>query len=121
MVNAEQLQIKSYANASEQAARQQMGDWLFQNPIPPDQLLSNLGLFLNPSIWLVCYSWTSCIVRSSLFKGWSWSLECGGVKILPCLRHCEESMNHSTGTGKLSDLIRLPVFHRSMKKTDNRT
>ncbi|MEO6203661.1 MAG: crotonobetainyl-CoA--carnitine CoA-transferase, partial [Nitrospirales bacterium] len=47
MVNAEQLQIKSYANASEQAARQQMGDLLFQNPIPPDQLLSNLGLFLE--------------------------------------------------------------------------
>ncbi|MEO8325631.1 MAG: crotonobetainyl-CoA--carnitine CoA-transferase [Nitrospirota bacterium] len=47
MVNVEQLQIKSYANASEQAARQQMGDLLFQNPIPPDQLLSNLGLFLE--------------------------------------------------------------------------
>lgn len=47
MVNAEQLQIKTYANSSEQAARQQMGDLLFQNPIPPDQLLSNLGLFLE--------------------------------------------------------------------------
>lgn len=47
MVNAEQLQIKTYSNSSEQAARQQMGDLLFQNPIPPDQLLSNLGLFLE--------------------------------------------------------------------------
>ncbi len=47
MVNAEQLQIKTYANSSEQAARQQMGDLLFQNPIPQDQLLSNLGLFLE--------------------------------------------------------------------------
>ena len=47
MMNAEQLQIKTYANASEHAARQQMGDLLFHNPIPPDQLLSNLGLFLE--------------------------------------------------------------------------
>ncbi|MCA9453427.1 MAG: hypothetical protein KC584_12500, partial [Nitrospira sp.] len=47
MVNADQLQIKTYENSSEHAVRQQMGDLLFHNPIPPDQLLSNLGLFLE--------------------------------------------------------------------------
>ena len=47
MVNAEQLEIKSYADSSEQIARQQMVDLLSQTSIPSDQLLSNLGLFLE--------------------------------------------------------------------------
>lgn len=47
MVNAEQLDIKSYADSNEQICRQQMVDQLSQTSIPPDQLLANLGLFLE--------------------------------------------------------------------------
>jgi len=47
MVNAQQLDIKSYADSSEQVARQQMVDLLSQTSIPPEQLLGNLGLFLE--------------------------------------------------------------------------
>lgn len=47
MVNAEQLQIQSYASSTEQIAREQMVDLLVHHSIPPDQLLSNLGLFLE--------------------------------------------------------------------------
>ena len=46
-MNAEQLDIKSYADSSEQVARREMVDLLSQTSIPPDQLLSNLGLFLE--------------------------------------------------------------------------
>lgn len=47
MVNAEQLHIQSYASSKEQLAREQMLDLLLHNPIAPDQLLANLGLFLE--------------------------------------------------------------------------
>ena len=47
MVNSEQLAIKSYADSSEQAARQEMVELLSKTSIPSDQLLSNLGLFLE--------------------------------------------------------------------------
>ena len=47
MIDSEQLEIKSYANSSEEMARQQMVDLISQTSIPPDQLLSNLGLFLE--------------------------------------------------------------------------
>ena len=47
MVKAEQLEIKTYANSSEQIARQKMADLLSKASIPPEQLLSNVGLFLE--------------------------------------------------------------------------
>ena len=47
MVKEEQLDIQSYASSSEQNTREQMGDLLLHHSIPSDQLLSNLGLFLE--------------------------------------------------------------------------
>ncbi len=47
MVHPEQLTIKTYADSSEQTARQEMVDLLSRTSIPQDQLLSNLGLFLE--------------------------------------------------------------------------
>ncbi len=47
MLNAEKLQIKSYASPSEESARDQMLDLLSGHSIPSDQILSNLGLFLE--------------------------------------------------------------------------
>jgi len=46
-MSAAETGIKTYENAKERAVRQRMMQYLKNTPIPEDQLLSNLGLFLS--------------------------------------------------------------------------
>jgi len=45
--DASQMELKTFASADELANRESMLQLLQRNPLPPEQLLSNLGLFLE--------------------------------------------------------------------------
>lgn len=45
--NVDHMDIKSYASGEESQARDRLSQLLADSPIPPDQLLPNLGLFLE--------------------------------------------------------------------------
>ena len=47
MINQEKVEIKNYASTEEKRNRQHMIDLLKNCPVPEDQFLSNLGLFLE--------------------------------------------------------------------------
>ena len=47
MINQEKVEIKNYASTEEKQNRQHMIDLLKNCPVPEDQFLSNLGLFLE--------------------------------------------------------------------------
>ena len=119
MLNAEKLQIKSYASPSEESARDQMLDLLSGHSIPSDQILSNLGLFLESKnlarLLFMDFLYRQVVsVQGVIMEfGVRWGQN---LALFSALRGLYEPFN---GIVKSSGLIRFPDFPPFMKKMAN--
>ncbi len=78
--------IVTYSDKMGNGQAQSMLDLLKNCPIPENELMANIGLFLNPqTLSRVLRCKIFCIVRSGKYREWLWNWVAGGVRIWHCI------------------------------------
>ncbi len=119
MANNDLTKIKTYSSNHETKIREEIVELLKNCPIPDDQLLSNLGLFLNSKnlsrILFMDHIFKEIVdVPGAVFEfGTRWGQN---VALFSALRGMYDPL---TDIEKLWDLIPLRVFRKLAKRMEN--